>query len=351
MKKDTPLKRRSFVAAGVLTALAGCAGDTSSTDDSATQTTSGETTQTQTDSSTAESAQTTEESSDGEASASQSASVTLGETVEGDNLSMVARSLSTTDKLGEFQEPASGNEFVVVRLAVKNTSGDFVDFSSFWQTRLKDGENHVYDASFGVTSHPFDSGTLAPGEVSRGDVVYEIPKDTESLTMQFDFSAFDLFKFERVTVDLSQQTESVANLEQDLGVDVRSTGSTVLREGVSVTVHGVRTESELGEYSKPDEGNEYVIPDIEITNGTGEPLTVSTMLQMRVKNGAGLSYTADIMGSSSLSKGYSEGSDIAPDESRRGELAFQVEKGESPLYFVFDFLDLTDAYKAFWALR
>ena len=349
MKKEISLNRRSFVAAGVLTALAGCSSDTSSTDDSVTKATSDETTQS--DSSAADSTQTADESSDSEASASQSASVTLGETVKGDNISMVARSLSTTAKLGEFQEAESGNEFAVVRLAVKNTSGDFVDFSSFWQTRLKDSENHVYDASFGATAHPFDSGTLAPGEVSRGDVVYEVPKDAEGLTMQFDFSAFDLFKFDRVTVDLSKKAESIANLEQNLGVDIRSPGGSASKGGVSVTVHGVRTESQLGEYTKPEDGNEYVIPDIEITNGTGEPLTVSTLLQMRVKTGAGLSYTADIMGSSSLSQSYNEGSDIAPDESRRGELAFQVEEGESPLYFVFDFLDLTDAYKAFWELR
>lgn len=343
MRKDIPLNRRSFVAAGVLTALAGCTGD-SSTENSTDETTPSDTTETEVDGSDSE-------STDEKTSTSQSASVALGETVEGDNIAMVARSISTTGQLGEFQEADSGNEFAIVRLAVKNTSDEFIDFSSFWQTRVKDSENHVYDASFGATEHPFDGGTLAPGEVSRGDVVYEVPEDAAGLTMQFDFSAFDLFDFERVTVDLAAEADSVADLKQELGVDVLSTGSSDSRGDVSVTVHDARTESKLDEYTTPDEGNEYVIPDIEITNGTGEPLSVSTALQMRVKTGAGLSHTADIMGSSSLSQGYSEGSEIAPDESRRGELAFQVEEGESPLYFVFDFLDLTDTYKTFWELR
>ncbi|SFL07941.1 protein of unknown function [Halogranum rubrum] len=349
MTEKIPLNRRSFVAAGALTLLTGCTGDSSSGEGGTAEPTSEATTQTE--SATTDSTQTFDESSDNEASTSQSVSVTLGEAVEGENLTMVARSVSTTDKLGEFQEAQSGNEFVVVRLAVKNISEKFIDFSSFWQTRLKDGENHVYDASFGVTTHPFDSGTLAPGEVSRGDVVYEVPKDVGELTMQFDFSAFDLFKFKRVTVNLSDEAESIANLSQKLNTKILSTGESASNGGVSVVVHGVRTESKLGEYTEAEDGREYVIPDVEITNGTEEPLTVSTMLQMRVKTGTGLSSTADLAGSSSLSRGYNEGSDIAPDESRRGELAFQVEEDASSLYFVFDFLDIADAYKVFWELR
>ncbi|MBX0298156.1 DUF4352 domain-containing protein [Haloarcula nitratireducens] len=349
MSNESQFSRRRFVALGTLAALAGCSGgeDTSNSDSD------GSTTDTAT--TTGDGVSDTPASDDDAASeedaGSQSATVKLGEVVEGDNLSMVARETSTTTQLGEFQEAGNGNEFVVIRLAVKNTSDSFIDFSSFWQTRLKDSENTVYDPTFGATAHPFDGGSLAPGEVSRGDVVYEVPKNAEGLNMQFDFSTFDLFSFERVVINLGQEASSISNLSQDLDVDILSPGDSASKNGVKATVHGVRTESQLGEMAQPDEGNEYVIPDIEITNNTDEALTVSTLLQMRIKTGTGLSYTADTMGSSALDQSYKQGSDIAPGEARRGELAFQVEEGVEPLYFIFDFLDLADSYKAFWELR
>ncbi|WP_135305981.1 DUF4352 domain-containing protein [Haloarcula amylovorans] len=344
MSSEKQFSRRRFVALGTLAALAGCSGE----DDTSTPSGDGDANASNTPTSSGGDA--TDSATEAE-TGSQSAAVKLGEVVEGGNISMVALETSTATKLGEFQEAGSGNEFVIIRLAVKNTSDSFIDFSSFWQTRLKDSQNHVYDATFGATAHPFDGGSLAPGEVSRGDVVYEVPKNAENLKMQFDFTAFDLFDFERVVINLGQTAGSVTDLSQDLGVDVLSPGDSASKNDVKATVHSVRTESQLGEFSQPDEGNEYVIPDIEITNNTDEALTVSTLLQMRVKTGTGLSYTADIMGSSSLDRGYKEGSDIAPGESRRGELAFQVEKGAKPLYFIFDFLDFADSYKAFWKLR
>lgn len=342
------LNRRRFVAVSVATLLAGCTGsETPSESASEGGDSDQSTTANSPDTPTQQHTKTPEE----KAQQAKTTNVTVGEAVSGDDLSMVVRDVTKTKKIGQFQEAESGNTFVVVRLAAKNTSDKFRDFNSFLQTRLKDSENTVYDSSFGVTDHPIQSGILAPGEVARGDVVFEVPESVEGLIMQFDFSAFDLFKFERVTVDLTQEATSVANLEQSLDVDVSSTGEQVAHNDVTVTVHGVRTTTELGSFTKAEEGNEYVIPDIEITNDTSEELNVSTALQMRIKTGTGLAYTADIGGSSQLDKGYSEGSPIAPGESRRGELAYQVSQDDKPLYWVFDFLNIGDPYKAFWNLR
>ena len=355
MSDNSPVGRRRFLltAGGTsLLFLAGCSSEDPSND----STTGGGDTPSSGDETTSANHDSTATTNTGdeqstESQAKQSTSAKLGGVIDGGEMSMVARTVSTAKSLGQFQEADSGHQFVVVRLAVKNTSSAFVDFSSFWQTQLKDGQNHVYDASFGVTDHPFDSGTLAPGEVSRGDVVYEVPTDAGDLTLQFDLSSFDLFSYNQVTIDLGKEASSTGDLSQDLGVDVLSAGDSASRDDVSVLVHGVRTETSLGDYTEAEDGMEYVIPDIEITNDTNEALTVSTMLQMRVKTGTGLSNATDLMGSSSLDKAYSESSDIQPGASRRGELAFQVEQDAKPLYFVFDFLDLADSFKAFWSLR
>lgn len=288
----------------------------------------------------------------GKAQANVRASVKLGELVEGDNLAMVVRDLRTTTKLGQFSEAASGNTFVVVRMAVKNTSDGFVDFSSFWQSRVKDDSNTVYDPSLQSTDHPITTSVLASGEVARGDVVFEVPKDvSDQLSLQFDLSTFDLFQFERITVDLGQRAAEVGDVSQSLDVDVRSSGDTAKHEGVAVTLHGVETRSQVGDFATPEEGNEYVIPDIEISNGTGEPLAVSSLLQMRVKDGTGLGYGSDIAATSQLDKKYSEGSEIAPGDSRRGKIAYQVGTDVSTAFWTFNFMDFDATQKAFWQVK
>lgn len=284
------------------------------------------------------------------AQAEGSTSVRVGEIVDGENLSMVVRERTTTESLGEYTNAEAGNEFVVVRMAVKNTSSQYVEFSSFWQSRVKDPENHVYEPSVSTTDHPIQSGVLAPGEVARGDVVFEVPTDAGDLTMQFDFSSFDLFEFDRVTVDLAATAESIADLSQSLAVDVHSSGETASYQDISVTLHGVRREQSLGMFAQTEEGTEYIIPDFEITNNTGEPLTVSTLLQMRVKDHTGLSYSSDVGATSALDTAYSEGSDIASGQSRRGELAYQVPVDTPCLYWVFNFYTLMEPQKAFWSL-
>ncbi len=191
---------------------------------------------------------------------------------------------------------------------------------------------------------------LAPGEVVRGDTVFEVPKDASGLSLHLDFESFTSFRFKRVTVSLGKKSESIGDLKQSLD-DVRSTGKKASRDGVSVVVHGVRTTKQLSDVTEATDGHEFVVPDIEITNDGDERLLVSTLLQMRVKTGAGIAYTADIGASSALDQPLNESSDIKPGESSRGELAYQVETGTKPLYWVFNFLDTKKAYKAFWKLR
>ncbi len=277
--------------------------------------------------------------------------VPVGKVVKDDSLAMVVREVTKKKQLSEFDKAKSGNTYVVVRMAAKNTSGEYIDFNSFLQAKIKDGSNHVYDSSFSATDHPIQSGVLAPGEVARGDVVFEVPKSASGLSLQFDFSTFDLFDFKRVTISLDKKADSIADLKQSLDLNVHSTDKKVSHGDVSVVVHGVRTASELGQFASADDGHEYVIPDIEVTNNKDKPLTVSTLLQMRVKTGTGLAYTADLSGSSSLDQAYNEGSNIAAGESRRGELAYQVKTDAKPLYWVFDFIDFDEEFKAFWKLR
>ncbi len=275
----------------------------------------------------------------------------VGEIVQDDQLAMVIRDVRTTSSLGEFSNAESGNVFVVVRLVVKNQSDQHVPFSSLLQTRLKDAENHVYDQSVELTDVPFRGGELVPGEVERGDLVFEVPESAGGFLLQFDLSAFEVFSLERVVVDLASRSEEVADLEQELNVETNAVGSTAERREVTTTVHDVRTATELGEFTSADEGNEYVIPDVTVENGTGSALTPTLSVSSEAKDGRGQSYSQDIAASTELDQAFAEGSDIEPGSARRGELVYQVPKGANPLYWAYAFSALDTGYKTFWRLQ
>ncbi|MHB9286796.1 DUF4352 domain-containing protein [Halobacteriales archaeon Cl-PHB] len=275
----------------------------------------------------------------------------LGEVIEGDNLSLVVESVERNADLGEYTEPDKGNEFVSTVVAVKNTSDEFASVSSFLQIKLHDDEGYSYDQTFFGGSQPtFNGGQMAPGEVDRGAVNFEIPSDASGLTLRFDFSVSVIGGIQRATIDMTESTD-ITKLQQDLKVDAYDIEQAVEYRDTQVTVNSMRTTSSLGDYTEADPGNEYLILDISIMNGTDEDQRVSTALQAYLKDGNGWSHQADWAGTAQLDRPFEQTSPIAPGETRRGEVVYQVEKGLSPLYWVFEFSLWTEGNKTFWQLR
>lgn len=344
------MERRKYLqSCGIVgaTLIAGCSGDGGGDDDSDGDTPGGDgETETQPDDDSDESTPTDE-------STPREASAVVGDLIEGSNLAMVARDVSEADQLGQFTEPDEGNVFVVVRMAVKNTTNsEFADFNSLLQTRLLDDQDYTYDQSIvASTDRPMQAGQLAPGEVVRGDVVFEVPEDASGLQLEFDFQYFDFSDFERVTVDLTETAGSIADLDQDLAVPIHGEGDAVESGGLTAECNGFETATELDDFTQADEGNEYAIVDVSVTNETGEEQSVSILLQMMLKDGEGFSYSFDLGGYSALDQKFEQGTPISDGQTRRGKIAYQVPEGTSPLYWAFEFDVFVGGDKTFWQVR
>lgn len=340
-----PTRRRLLKVAPLLAVgVAGCGGDDAGDGTQTTRVTDTPTADPTTEPTTSERQTTTEE---GPASRT----AILGEAIAGDQMSMVAKSVSRTQTLGDLQEADPGNTFALVRLEVKNTTQDtYADFSSFLQTQLKDDGGYTYSPVLSVSETAFQGGQLAPGEVTRGDVAFEVPEDASGLTLQFDFSAFSFTDFDRVTVDLSTAASSTADLEQTLHVPVQGIGDTVTHEGSSVTLNGVEFRRSVNDFAEAGEGMEFAIVDVTTANESDEVTTFSSLLQMEVKDGTGLPYSFSLTATSQLTRGY-DGGEVAPGEQVRGKLAFEVSQDSSELYFTFEYATLEGGSRTFWQLR
>jgi hypothetical protein len=116
----------------------------------------------------------------------------VGEAVEVEDLTVTVNEVLYPTGDG-FIQANEGNKFVVVDLTVENRSTEATAISTIAQMELKDatGQRYTLDlmasqASGGSTP----DGELAPGEVLRGQVGYQVPADATGLVFIFDASVF-----------------------------------------------------------------------------------------------------------------------------------------------------------------
>jgi hypothetical protein len=85
----------------------------------------------------------------------------------------------------EFDQPKSGNEFVVVDLTIKNVGSDEQDISTVLQCTLKDSTGQKYDETI-ISNLTAPDGKLAAGDLVKGQVAYEVPKAQHDFTFAFE---------------------------------------------------------------------------------------------------------------------------------------------------------------------
>jgi hypothetical protein len=276
----------------------------------------------------------------------------IGNLVEGDQMSLVVEDFQRGVNLGEYYDAESGNEFAVVSIALKNTSTEYVTVSNLLQTRLRDDHNYVYSPTFASNdAATFSAGQFAPGEVERGGIPFEISTDANGLELLFDVDGDIFGGINMAIIDLQSAADSVHTLEQSLQVDVHEPGDTTEHGNVQVAVNEYRTEGSLSGFAEPEQGNEYAIVDVSITNNMGEKQRFSTALQMMLKDGEGYTYQEDLAATAQLDRAFDEGTPLGDGETRRGQFAYQVPEGESPLYWVFEFNLFTSGTKTFWQVH
>lgn len=275
----------------------------------------------------------------------------IGQLVDGEDVHLVVEGVERTEQLDEFTDADPGNVLLVVSLAYKNVSDEFHTVSGLLNSRVRDAEDYTYEQSFYGTDQALNDGQIAPGEVERGDVVYEVPEDADDLSLEFDFDLGLFGTLQRATIDLEAETDDPHVLEQDLRLDVNDVGTSIEHGGTTVTVNEIETATELDDFTVADDGREFVIVDITVANDTGEEHHVSTILQMQLKDGDGYSYAEDVGAAATLDRAFEEGSPIADGDQRRGQVAYETEEGVTPLYWVFEFALFDQGDKTFWEIR
>jgi len=237
----------------------------------------------------------------------------------------------------DFAKPDEGNKFVAIELLLINQSDTSASVSSLLQMTLKDstGQNYRSDllASTAASGGSID-GELSPGERIRGKVGFQVPENVQGL--QFVFDA-DVFGTGKAFVNLGANPISMeppAEVAGETAQQAFEVGD-IVNIGDSVLVVLGWEEIAGDDFSKPDEGNRFIAVELLLVNRSDRAASISSLLQLSLKDSTGQNYKPDLMASSATGSGQIDG-ELSPGERVRSKVGYQVPLDAQNLQFVFD---------------
>lgn len=237
----------------------------------------------------------------------------------------------------DFSKPDAGKKFVAVELLLVNNSQSAMSVSTLLQMSMKDDTGQKYDVDFMASTAIGGAsvdGELAPGEKVRGKVGFQVAENATGLQFVFDASVWGTGK---VFVDLGAEPVTVeppASIAGETSQRTYNVGDIIQIGTITITVNGISNPAG-DQFNKPNAGNKFLIVDLTIENKGTNAVSVSTLLQMSVKDQSGQKYDVDFS-ASMASGGSSPDGEIAPGEKLRGQVGFQVPENATGLVFVFD---------------
>jgi len=261
---------------------------------------------------------------------------TVGDVVQLGDVALAVLGWSTPEGT-QFMQPEAGKTFVAVELLVINQGAQAAQLSTLAQMSLKDGEDRRYTIDLraaSVSGGAAPEGELAPGERLRGSVGFQVPVEASGLTFVFDGG---LFRSGKVFVELGPEPLSVeapAALTSGDAPQAYAVGERITVGDLTLIVNGVSTP-EGSQFAQPADGQRFIVVDLSITNTGSQAANVSTMLQMKLKDSAERQYNLDLMATTAAGGAAPEG-ELAPGETVRGLVGFQLPVDASGLRFSFD---------------
>jgi len=120
-------------------------------------------------------------------------------------------------------------------------------------------------------------------------------------------------------------------MEETPKIEIFEIGDTIKMGDLIFTVNSARWD-EGDEFSKPEEGEKWLVLDCTIENQSNESTTVSSMLMFKLYDEDGYSMNQEIFVDT---KGSLDG-ELGPGRKMSGEIAFSVEEGQSYWEFIFE---------------
>lgn len=109
----------------------------------------------------------------------------IGDSVKAGDLVFTVNS-TRTDNGNDIFKPAEGSIFYIVDVTIENTGNESEAVSSLMMFNLFDSEGYNYTVTIGPETRGQVDGEIMAGRKLRGELVFEIPENAESLELEID---------------------------------------------------------------------------------------------------------------------------------------------------------------------
>jgi len=223
-----------------------------------------------------------------------------------------------------FFTPDDGNVFFLIDVAIANKGTSVESISSMLMFDLRDADGFSMRYSFGAQSmgRSVVDGVVLSGKVIRGEIGYEIPRDTTGYELQINPQVFGRSGLFTVSMDRTSDTPTNPDSlrSSKVGAEI-AIGQAHASGNLEFVVNGIRMDSGSG-FLAPDTGNTYLLVDVSVTNNGSEAESISSMLLFAFRDSLGFSYSSS-MGATSAGRGSLDG-DVMAGRTLRGELGVEV---------------------------
>lgn len=184
----------------------------------------------------------------------------VGDVLKNRDLQITYVSSGEYKEENEFMQPQDGKKFIFIKLAIENQGTSDQSVSSFSFECYADGYN--------VDAHYTDndlSATLSPGRSTDGILVFEVPKDSQSIEVEYDADLFTNKKIKFI-YDGEKDSGYVAQVNTTASDNVFSVGDIVESENFNITYVSCERDNSYDMFFEPAAGTHYVTLTFEFEN-------------------------------------------------------------------------------------
>lgn len=171
----------------------------------------------------------------------------------------------------------------------------------------------------------------------------EVTSEVEDETSE-DSQQTDETSSEEIEEETEEETEDVEDSVTESTTDIFAVGDVISSGDTILTVLGWE-DVPGNDFTTPEEGNKFISVEAIIVNQSEETISISTIIQMQLKDGLNQVYDVDFLASTVIDSGGLDG-ELAAGESVRGKVGFQVPVESSDLQLTYT-AGLFDTSKVF----
>jgi len=124
----------------------------------------------------------------------------MGDLVDLNGKTMAVNATAPYTSTNQFIVPKSGNKFVTVDITLQNNSKDPYTYNAL-EFKLHDNQDYGYDMAMSDKDPQLSSGTIQPGQKTRGFITFEIPEGNTQAKLVYTPGFWNL---SQIIVDLTK---------------------------------------------------------------------------------------------------------------------------------------------------